>query len=214
MIQTWVADIKTLYDETIYSRYYQEVPLYRREKADRIKSRKNRAQSIGAWILYEMAKRESRADDGAVFNLSHSGELVLCSLEDSGDEAVKVGCDIEEIKTMRARIAEKYFLASEKNDIFAQPTKARQTEEFYRYWVLKESFMKATRYGMKLGLDTFEIVCEEGKQPRLIKQPDKIKGNYYFREYQLKQPYKIAVCSTDNVFSEKIKEVNLNTYWG
>ena len=44
---------------------------------------------------------------------------------------------------------------------------------FYRYWVLKESFMKATRYGMKLGLDTFEILCDE-KGARLLNQPKEI----------------------------------------
>lgn len=213
MIKTWVTDVKSLYNEDIYRKYYREMPLHRKTKADKIRHGKDRALSIGAWVLYEIAKRESGASDEAVFNLSHSGQFVLCSIEDSGNTEIKVGCDIEEIKKMHKQLAERYFFESEKEYIFGQPTEAEKTEAFYRYWVLKESFMKATRYGMKLGLNTFEIECKEGKRPRLLKKPDEIKENYFFREYALNAPYKIAVCSTDNLFSEEIIEIDLDTYW-
>lgn len=213
MIRTWIADVTALYNEEIYAEYYKEMPAHRKEKADKIRFQKARAQSIGAWTLYEIAKRECKAAEDAVFNLSHSGDMVLCSIEDDKNLQSKVGCDIEQIKKMHGQIVERYFFESERNYILNQNTEEERAEAFYRYWVLKESFMKATRYGMKLGLNTFEIICKECGQPELVRKPDQIEGDYYFKEYTVEQPYKIAVCSTSRLFAEEIVEVDLSTYW-
>ena len=37
-----------------------------------------------------------------------------------------------------------------------------QAEWFYRFWVLKESFMKATRRGMGLDMRTYEFAWRPG----------------------------------------------------
>lgn len=213
MIKTWAADITALYEEEIYWKYYREMPLHRREKADGILKKENRVQSIGVWTLYEIARRETGINESAAFNLSHSGQFVLCSIEDSQDKDVKVGCDIEKIGKAHMKLAGRYFLKAEKEYIFGQATEKERAEAFYSYWVLKESFMKATRFGMKLGLDTFEIRCREEGQPELVKQPGMIKEKYFFREYQWDKPYKIAVCSTKNDFAEELAEIDLSTYW-
>lgn len=213
MIRTWVADVTPLYEEEVYLRYYNEVPIHRKEKADKIHYRADKALSIGAWVLYEMARGESNAPETAVFNLSHSGSFVLCSIEDSGEQDIKVGCDIEEIKKLHEKLIRRHFFESEERYILGQKTEEKKADAFYRYWVLKESFLKATRYGMRLGLDTFEILCEEGKQPRLLQKPDEIKEDYFFREYTFDKPYKVAVCSTGNLFAEELVERDLDTYW-
>lgn len=109
MIRTWVADVTPLYREDIYAKFYRAVPLHRREKADRIRRREDRALSVGAWALYETALRECRATEEAVFNLSHSGELALCSIEDSGNFGVKVGCDLEKINQFHENLVRRYF---------------------------------------------------------------------------------------------------------
>lgn len=213
MIRTWIADVTSLYNEETYQRYYKAMPEHRQAKADKIRFQEDRALSIGAWTLYEIAKRESGVSDKAIFNLSHSGQFVLCSIEDSGNSEIKVGCDIEEIKKLHEKLIKRYFFESEERYILGQPTEEMKAAAFYQYWVLKESFMKATRYGMKLGLHTFEIACKDGEQPTLLTKPAEINGEYYFKEYTLDKPYRVAVCSTSNLFEEKITEVNLNTYW-
>ena len=89
-----------------------------------------------------------------------------------------------------------FFCASEFQRIVEQNTEVERAEEFYRYWVLKESFMKATRLGMKLGLDQFEIGFSKEGSPYLLKQPEEFPQRYYFKEYTIADiPYKIAVCS-------------------
>ena len=54
MIKTWLLDIRPLYEENRYREYYATLPVFRKEKADRLRFQKDRAQSAGAWILLEM----------------------------------------------------------------------------------------------------------------------------------------------------------------
>ena len=105
---------------------------------------------------------------------------------------------------------------------------ALQQELFYRYWVLKESFAKATREGLALGMDTFEIAL--GSPSVLVRQPEKYPESYHYREGALyggrlvlpnigtggpegeecrenagSGMYRIAVCSTDSLIEEIIQ---------
>ena len=203
MIQTWIADVTPLYDKDIYQKYYEMVPEWRKQKADKIHFEEDKALSIGAWALYEQMKERYHLKEDAPFNLSHSGSYALCSVEDSGDSSAKVGCDLEKIKEPRLKIARRFFCENECKMIEEEP------DQFFRFWVLKESFMKVTRLGLKLGLDTFEIGLTENG-PVLIRKPDDIEGDYYFKEYKLEGvPYRIAVCADHDDFAEKLRVVNL-----
>lgn len=106
----------------------------------------------------------------------------------------------------------RYFFASEEKFILSRKTEEEKKVAFYRYWVLKESFMKATRYGMKLGLDTFEILCDE-KGARLSNQPKEIRETFYFKEYEIQLPYRVAICSTSNRFAKNLEKIDLSRYW-
>lgn len=209
MIRTWIADIIPLLDSEVYEQYYEKVPRFRQEKADHIKDSRKRAQSIGAWILYEKMCERYKLSPANIYNLSHSGNYVLCSVEDFGKKDVKLGCDMEEIKKLHLKLIERYFLENEKKYILEQITEEEQKAAFYRYWVLKESFMKATRRGMGLGLDTFEIQIPQSGVPYLLRMPKEVEGTYYFKEYSLEIPYRICVCATERMFAEKLQKVEL-----
>ncbi len=203
MIQTWIADVSRLLDQETYQFYYKKVPDFRKLKADKIRFQEDKALSVGAWILWESMREHYGLGENASFNLSHSGTLAMCSVEDSGDDSIKVGCDVEKIKEPNMKIARRFFCENEYQMI-------KEDESlFYRFWVLKESFMKVTRLGMRLGLDTFEIDFENDR-PVLIKKPDHIEGTFYFKEYmQQNLNYRIAVCSTSSVFAEQIQMIDL-----
>ena len=96
---------------------------------------------------------------------------------------------------------------SEYETILSGENEREQTERFYRYWVLKESFMKATREGMALPLDSFCIKLgnKPGDPPVLIRQPEKYPLSYYYREYFVEGiPCRMAVCSTDREIDSEI----------
>ncbi|MDO4312605.1 MAG: 4'-phosphopantetheinyl transferase superfamily protein [Eubacteriales bacterium] len=215
MIQTWIADITPLLNNQIYEKYYTDLPKWRKEKADRLHYAGDRARSVGAWILYQHMREEYGISREAVYNLSHSGRYALCSVKvenaaGSGDTAIfqneervtRLGCDIEMIKDFRPGIAKRFYCPAEEAFILEQEDETCRAEAFYRYWVLKESFLKATGQGLKLDLRSFEISIEHG-QPVLIRQPEEYPERYYYREYQVTAgDAKAAVCSTDSNFGK------------
>lgn len=211
MIVTYIADITPLLNEDVYALHYASVPLWRRDKADKIKFMKGKAQSIGVWALLEHALRETGASTKYPYNLSHSGKYVLCSLSDEPGE-MKVGCDIETVKEGRLDIAGRFFCKGEYEAIRSITDKQKQIEQFYRYWVLKESFIKATRQGMKLALDSFEIGFDKDDKPYLVKQPPQYKERYYYREYNSIEGIcaKIAVCTTEQRVEKKLRQLSLD----
>lgn len=208
MIRTGIADIRPLYQRETYARYYETVPLFRKEKADRIQDEKKKAQSIGVWVLYEALREKWNLSEEAPYNLSHSGDYVLCSIEDDKEKKSKVGCDIQENREVPYSFVRKYFSVWEQRFILGKQHRSEQEDAFCRCWTLRESFMKATRYGMKLRLHTFEIQMKEG-YPELTKIPEQIEDTYYLKEYFLDVSYHVAVCATNREFAEKIQKVEL-----
>lgn len=147
MIRTWLADVSALMKEEEYIKYYKKVPEERKKKADSIVPHNGKALSVGAWTLLQMMREEYELDEDAVFNLSHSGQYALCSIDDNRIPGIQLGCDIEEIKQLRLSVARHYFCDSELEYIVGQKNEEAQKEMFYRYWVLKESFMKRNQIG-------------------------------------------------------------------
>ena len=208
MIKGWAADITPLYDKEIYKKYFERLPDFRKEKAMSQTVFLKRVQSVAAWSLWEKIRKKYDLPSEAVFNLSHSGESVMCAVcmeKDQADKGcVQVGCDIQQIGSLRERLAKRYFCTSEYEAVMSGRTQAEREDTFYRYWVLKESFLKATRFGMKLPLDSFEI--QLGNPPVLIRKPDLFQEDYYYREYELpNKVYKMAICSTKKEIAADIE---------
>ena len=126
MVNVWAADITPLLIEEIYRAYYNRVPKWRKEKADKLRNVADRARSVGAWILWEKIQEMTGLPEDAVFNLSHSGKYVLCACSDR--EGVQVGCDVEMTGALRMSVAERYFCPSECKIIRAGTDEKEQAE--------------------------------------------------------------------------------------
>ena len=114
------------------------------------------------------------------FNLSHSEKMVLCALSD-----MEVGADIEYVdSSIDLNIAKNYFYNSEYESIM---NAENPEEEFFRYWVLKESYMKYTGLGMNLELDSFEIIIKD--EIRLKEDTENLKFSLFDAE-----GYKIGIA--------------------
>ena len=61
-------------------------------------------------------------------------------------------------------------------DVYKRQDEKEQAEWFYRFWVLKESFMKATRRGMGLDMRTYEFAWRPDGIPYMRKQPGEYPG--------------------------------------
>lgn len=63
-VKTFLADISDLLDEKNYQKIYEKVPVFRQEKADRLKHREDQAQSVGAWISLDEDTGETPDTEG------------------------------------------------------------------------------------------------------------------------------------------------------
>ena len=102
---------------------------------------------------------------GLHFSLSHSGELVLCSLSDA-----ELGCDVETPRRVNAALVRRFFHPDEQRWLFSLP-QGEQDAAFLRLWTLKESYVKAIGLGLSLPLDAF-CVLPEGEGYALTQRTD------------------------------------------
>lgn len=119
------------------------------------------------------------------FNLSHSGDYVVCVLDDK-----MVGIDIEECKTFREGIAKRFFTTEEYEDICSVQGEQERLRHFYTYWVLKESFMKAVGLGMSLEMSAFRVHLGE----QITYEHHVNEKQYEARLYDVADGYCMAVC--------------------
>lgn len=208
MVKVWVADISPLFSGEKYDACYAALPDWRKKKADSLKQEQARAQSVGVWTLWTQVCRKEGLPEDVSYNLSHSGNYVMCAY--STRPGARVGCDLEMLGEFREKTARRFFCQEEYAYILKEEREEERRNLFYRFWVLKESFLKATRRGMGLDTRSFQIGWDEDGRPVLAKKPDEYLEAYFYQEYAVEEiPAKMAVCTTDpeidgNIFIEKI----------
>lgn len=210
-IEVYMADVSPLMDTGRFRRLYDRVSAGRKEKTDRMKFMKDKCLSLGAGALLESALAAEGIHDFTMattqnakpcllhypdvhFNLSHSGTKVMCAVSDA-----EIGCDVEEVNEISMEIARRFFFAEEYAALMHCTGDESRQDLFFRYWTLKESFMKATGLGFRLSLDQFCILLD-GSMIAVRQSVDT--RSYYFREFSLDDGYKYAVCSVDKPVNE------------
>ena len=113
------------------------------------------------------------------FSLSHSGEYVAVAVSHK-----EIGIDIQQTVEVNLKIAERFFTRYECEYI-------KNRDDFYRIWVLKESFIKAIGKGLAMPLNSF-CIEDLDRKPR-VKFENKI---FTFTEKSA-EGYKIAVCTEE-----------------
>ena len=203
----YIADISVLKDASVFESYLKKVPEYRQKKAMSFKFEKGKMQSLGVGLLLRLAcdeagfagadERIAYGENGkpylvgcpdVQFNLSHSGERVMCVIS-----PFEVGCDVEIIKGDRGRLAERFFKPEESAWIKHFDSLEAQSEAFYRLWTLKECYMKVTGRGMSLMPDMFALHVDENELISL--NHDGERPEYTFREIDLHDGYRYAYCA-------------------
>lgn len=84
------------------------------------------------------------------FNLSHSGNYVVCAISDCS----RVGVDVEKKRDIELKDFQRYMSSTEWNAIH-QSNKPH--DRFFDYWTKKESVIKADGRGLSAPLDEVEL---------------------------------------------------------
>lgn len=119
------------------------------------------------------------------FNISHSGEWIVCATDDR-----PVGIDIERIAPVEMEVAEHYFSQEECRKLRSLSGDA-QTHYFYDLWTCKESYLKLNGMGLSAPLDTFTISVTGDV---ISISPEEEIQQVFFKQYDIDPRYKMAVC--------------------
>lgn len=175
-IRVYTADVTELLDEQVFAMRYSEVSSERRMKIDKLRREEDKRLSLGAECLLMKACEDfgiSYHDSEVLtdsngkpyfrdipihFNLSHSGDRVMCIMGNH-----PVGCDVERVQPVKDSLAKKCLSAEEYAVYEACETAAEQAELFFRYWTCKESYLKCTGIGLRVELNTITIADINGK---------------------------------------------------
>ncbi len=212
----YLADVEPLKNESVFSKLYSSLPEERKAKTDRLRFKKDKLLSVGAGALLKKALSDAGIEDAEFltkknqkpylknhpeifFNLSHSGEKIMCIISDC-----EVGCDIEEIKENSKHIADRYFASEEQKQIESSDKKE---EMFFRIWTLKESYIKALGLGLSLPLKDFSIVFGE----RISVIHNEENAEYSFFEFREIQGYCCSCCIKGNHNEPSIRVTDLGS---
>jgi 4'-phosphopantetheinyl transferase len=128
------------------------------------------------------------------FNITHTDELVVLGVTHDRE----LGIDTEEYRNRRValEIADRYFSAEEVADLYDQPP-AGQPERFFRYWTLKESYIKARGLGLSIPLDQFSFRFSDRDCIRMSTsaQLNDAPSNWQFWQWSLASAHLLAVCA-------------------
>ena len=213
----YAASVLPLREEALYAAAYRAASPVRREKTDRYRRGEDRRLSLGAEALLRHALRcagreetpltftygaygKPYLQEDVYFNLSHAGDWVLCALSPE-----EVGCDIERIVPAEMKLAQRFFTPAEYGRLVRCPTPEAQSALFFRYWTLKESFLKATGQGMHLPLNGFALTLDEG----VTVQQSVDARDYRFSEFGGIPGYACAVCTADGLCPEKLHIIDI-----
>jgi 4'-phosphopantetheinyl transferase len=129
---------------------------------------------------------------GFEFNISHSGEIVICAF----CEETEIGVDIETISDIKIEDFKSQMTENEWNRIILSGNKY---DAFFDYWTQKEAVIKAHGFGLSLPLQSFEIV----NNATFIQQEP-----FYLKEINIDKNYKSYVAANKHIENVFIKELN------
>lgn len=209
MKKVYFIDINNMKKTFSFEEIYSKVPLYRKNKVDKLKFEDDKWLSLAAEYLLMKGLEELNVDYSKIeigfvennkpilkncpqelyFNLSHSGDMAMCIIADS-----EVGCDIQKMtnKEDYIKIAQRFF-HPEEIQMIENAREDEKRELFYRIWALKESFIKATGKGFRTPLKDFRVSLKNDKPQVFIN--DKLENIYQLEEIKVgNSEYKSAIC--------------------
>ncbi|MDQ3191154.1 MAG: 4'-phosphopantetheinyl transferase superfamily protein [Bacteroidota bacterium] len=167
MIKVFYSSCKKPFTDEKWNQYIKRVPVAIQKKINAFKRWEDRhASLIGKLLLMKTLKRAGYnnqleglkfndynrpyLDLPIDFNISHSENLVICALFDKGT----VGVDVEAIKPIALHDFKNTMNEKEWETIHKS---SNPLKEFYKYWTIKESVIKAHGQGLSINLRDLNI---------------------------------------------------------
>ncbi len=145
-------------------------------------------------LYYNAHNKPYLNGENTKFNISHSGEMVVCAITNS----CEIGIDIEVLNDIDFYIFRPQMLRNEwKRIFFAEDLKTA----FFDYWTQKEAVMKAHGMGLSIPLKSFEVTDLHS----VIHTKE-----FFLKEIKLDYDYKCYLAFTDHVQMDTIESVRID----
>jgi len=123
------------------------------------------------------------------FNISHSGEIVICALTND----VEIGIDIEIMNETNLEDFKSQMTINEWQIIINSEDKTRS---FFKYWTEKEAVIKSHGNGLSIPLKSFEVSNDKTEIDNQV---------FYLKSLPIDENYYCCISSTVDFKSEVIK---------
>lgn len=194
------------------------LPIYKRQKINRLINKKDKIRTlIGEILIRTIILKELKIKHDNIqfdknkygkpylsgykdfnFNISHSGDFVVCVIDEK-----PIGVDIEQEKLIEHKeIAGNFFTEGEYKYI-SKGDLDTQIRKFYDIWTLKESYIKCCGTGLSMKLNSFSISIDTDKNISVDSSDE-----YAFKIFNQLSGYKMSVCSLNKEISQNIKIIN------
>jgi 4'-phosphopantetheinyl transferase len=127
-------------------------------------------------------------DNGPDFNITHSGNIVICCGIDIG----MIGIDIEQVKEIELADYNDYFTPAEWEKV--------KHHGFYDFWTRKEAVLKAIGTGFHTSLSSIDVSADSLTYKDIT---------YYLRPLIIDQDYKCYIATTLASANIQITRVDL-----
>ena len=131
------------------------------------------------------------------FNVSHTQDMILLGVALKQD----LGVDVENICSRHAPldIADKYFADNEIAALYALPAEL-QSKQFFAYWTLKESYVKARGVGLLAPLNLCSFHYSSNAQISVTMDPQlrDCPSRWKFWQFQPSPEHIAAVCISNS----------------
>lgn len=213
MVVQYAFNISNVRQDNFFDELRKKISNQRDRRIDNFYFEKDRIRCLYAEILLRYALSEFGIENDSIliecdingkptltnaknifFNLSHSGDWIVCALSSS-----EVGIDVEEIKDNQIMDISRNCLTDLEYSQLCDCEQCEQLSKFYSFWTLKESYVKNIGLGMEKSLLDFEFVLDSPEIKLFINGEECL--DYHFEQYYIDEKHQVAICT---------KEANIN----
>ena len=145
------------------------------------------------------------------FNLSHSGGLAVCAV--TLDHEIGVDVEDRERRVEELELARRFFAPAEAGALEPLPAVVRR-DAFFRYWTLKEAYIKARGMGLSMPLESFIVSFGNGRAPAIsFADPRSDRPEeWQLAEFRLGERHQVALavrCPSSRPLNIAVREMPL-----
>lgn len=125
------------------------------------------------------------------FNLSHTDGMVTCGVTRLGP----IGVDVERVRDREYLDVARRFFASQEVEQLEHLSKREQRSAFFRFWTLKEAYIKALGKGLSVDLSRFSFSDVMGEKIAIqFAEGDEEPAHWQFLRHEPDDQFKIAAA--------------------